>query len=353
MKNVLVLFGGVSNEYAVSCMSAASVIAHIPQDKYRVYTVGITKAGAWLYYTGDTQGIAADEWQQGDCVKAVLSPDRTDGGLLVFRNGTVEHIRIDIVFPVLHGKNGEDGTMQGLLEIAGLPYVGSGCLASAMCMDKAVTNLLADHAGIAQAAWLCVERREYIAAPERFAQRVEETLGYPVFVKPANAGSSVGVSKVQSAAELAQAMDIALHEDGKVVVETAVDAALEVECAVIGNIEPMASVVGGIVPCKTFYDYEAKYVAAESELQIPAHVSDAVQEAVRRTAVQIFTALGCKGLARVDFFLERGTDRVLFNEINTMPGFTEISMYSKLLEQSGVPYPKLLDRLFKLAQADA
>lgn len=351
MTKALVLFGGVSSEHEVSCVSASLVLANIPRDKYTVYALGITKTGEWLLYEGDPSLLPADKWlESGCCTKAVLSPDHSDHGLLVFRETEIEKIHIDVVFPVLHGKNGEDGTMQGLLEISGIPYVGSDTRASAMCMDKAVTNLVADVAGIAQVAWLSTTQMAYEKNPDAFHAQVAEKLGFPVFVKPANAGSSVGISKVKTEAALAGALQTALAHDKKIVVEAAAQDVLEAECAVIGNDEPMASVVGGILPSAEFYDYDAKYNDADSALQIPADITLAQQQLVRETAVRIFTLLGCSGLSRVDFFVEKETGRVLFNEINTIPGFTDISMYAKLLEQSGVPYPKLLDRLFKLAQ---
>ncbi len=350
MINALILFGGVSSEHAVSCWSAASVIDNIPRDKYAVYMLGITQDGEWLLYEGDTETLAQDKWADSAyCTKAILSPDRQDHGVLVFRETGTQLIKIDVAFPVLHGKNGEDGTMQGLLELAGIPYVGCGTPSSAMCMDKAVTNLVADSAGVAQAKWLSVTAHEYEKDMSAFIARAEEYLGLPLFVKPANAGSSVGISKVKTHEEFFAAMETAFREDTKVVAEEAIDA-LEAECAVLGNQEPMASVVGGIVPCEEFYTYEAKYIDEGSELQIPAKVSAEAQDAVRSAAVRIYSALGCQGLARADFFVEKGTGRVLFNEINTLPGFTAISMYPKLMEQSGVPYPKLLDKLFKLAQ---
>ncbi len=218
-----------------------------------------------------------------------------------------------------------------------------------MCMDKAVTNLVADSVGVAQAKWCAVTDYEYQKDSAGFEAYTIEKLGLPLFVKPANAGSSVGISKVKTAEDLRRAMEIAFCEDRKVVLEEAIDA-LEMECAVLGNENPMASVVGGIVPSEEFYTYEAKYIDGDSELQIPAKISDEAQEAVRSAALKIFTAMGCRGLSRVDFFIEKNTGRVLFNEINTLPGFTSISMYPKLMEQSGVPYPKLLDRLLKLAQ---
>lgn len=351
MKNILVLFGGVSSEHDVSCVSAASVIANIPRDSYNVYMLGITKNGEWLLYEGDPTRLEGDAWtaQSEALVKAMISADRRDRGLLVFRETGTELIPIDAAFPVLHGKNGEDGTVQGLLEIAGIPYVGCDTRSSAMCMDKAVTNLVADSVKIPQAKWRSITKHDYVRHGYEFKKDAIEKLGLPLFVKPANAGSSVGISKVKTEADFDAAMEIAFREDDKVVLEEAIDA-LEIECAVLGNENPMASVVGGIVPSEEFYTYEAKYLSGESELQIPAKISDETQNTVRAMAVLIFTAMGCRGLSRVDFFIEKNTGRVLFNEINTLPGFTSISMYPKLMEQSGVPYPKLLDRLLKLAQ---
>ncbi len=350
MKNVLILFGGVSSEHAVSCVSAASVIANIPRDKYAVYMLGITKTGEWLLYEGGADALPDDKWLDGNCTKATVSLDRADHGILVFRKTGTEKIRIDAAFPVLHGKNGEDGTVQGVLEIAGIPYVGCGVRASAMCMDKAVTNLIADSVGVQQTPWAAITKYDYEKNAASFVEEAEQKLSYPMFVKPANAGSSVGISKVKTHAEFFTAMETAFKEDSKVVVEAAVQNALEAECAVLGNHGAAASVVGGIVPCKEFYDYEAKYIDEGSELQIPAHIAKESQAAVQQAAVKIFAALDCEGLARVDFFVEEDTGRVLFNEINTLPGFTSISMYPKLMEQSGVPYSELLDRLFTLAQ---
>lgn len=351
MKNILVLFGGVSSEHEVSCISAMSVIANIPRGSYNVYMLGITKNGEWFLYEGDPACLEADKWTQHAAflTKAILSPDRGDRGLLVFRENGTQLIKMDAAFPVLHGKNGEDGTVQGLLEIAGIPYVGCDTRSSAMCMDKAVTNLVADSVGIAQAKWCAVTDGDYNKDRAGFCAYAIEKLGLPLFVKPANAGSSVGISKVKTAEDFSRAMEIAFREDSKAVLEEAIDA-LEIECAVLGNREPMASAVGGIVPSEEFYTYEAKYIDGDSELQIPAKISAEAQDAVRSAALKIFTAMGCRGLSRVDFFLEKQTGRVLFNEINTLPGFTSISMYPKLMEQSGVPYPKLLDRLLKLTQ---
>lgn len=350
MKKALVIFGGVSSEHAVSCVSARFVADSIPKDQYEVLLLGITEDGAWYLYEGDTAYLPEDKWQEdmAHCTKAVLSPDRKDGGLLVFRENGVENVKIDVIFPVLHGKHGEDGTMQGLFALSGIPYVGGDTLSSAMCMDKAVTNLMMDSADIAQAKWLATTHAEYEKDAETFLKAVEQTLGFPVFVKPANAGSSVGVSKAENVAELKTAMDIALREDKKVVVEESING-LEIECAVLGNENPVPSEIGAILPKKAFYDYEAKYLDDSSELQIPAQIPEEKQREVQEIAVKVYKTLGCRGLSRVDFFLERGTNRVLLNEINTLPGFTAISMYPKLTMRR-MSAEQLLTTLLDLAQ---
>lgn len=348
MKKVLVLFGGVSSEYEVSCVSAYNVINHIPHDKYEVYAIGITKDGEWFLFDGDAALLPDDKWLEcGNCKKAVISPDRNDHGIIIFDDEKIKKIHIDACFPVLHGKNGEDGTMQGLLEISGIPYIGCNTLSAAVCMDKEFTNTLADAAGIKQAKWLHTNEYSYAKASEEFVKKAVDYLGFPIFVKPANAGSSVGISKAVDEAGLKNGIKNAFQYDKKVVLEEFIDG-FEVECAVIGNREPMASAVGQILPCNDFYDYDAKYIS-DSKLLIPADLTLEKQNEVRAVAVAAYTALNCTGLSRVDFFVDRKNGDVIFNEINTMPGFTQISMYPKLMEQSGVPYPKLLDKLFKLA----
>lgn len=353
MKKALVLFGGASSEHEVSCVSAKFVAENIPRDSYEVVLVGISKAGEWFLYTGDTANLPEDKWldDAAHCQKALLSPDRKDHGLLVFEDDKVNCVRIDVVFPVLHGKYGEDGTMQGLFALAGLPFVGCDTLSSAMSMDKAVTNLVMDAAGVAQAKWLAVTKEAYEENPNAFLEAAPEKLGFPMFIKPANAGSSVGVSKAETPAELKKAMEIALREDNKVVAEEAING-LEIECAVLGNAHPTASEVGAILPKKAFYDYEAKYLDDSSELQIPAQIPPEKQKEVQEIAVKVYEALGCRGLSRVDFFLERGTDRVLLNEINTLPGFTAISMYPKLTMRR-MDAETLLKTLLELAEQEA
>lgn len=350
MKKALIIFGGASSEHFVSCVSASYVISNIPTDKYEVVTVGITRDGEWYLYEGDVSLLPEDKWlESGKCTKAVVSPDRKDKSLIVFRDDKVEKIKIDVAFPVLHGKNGEDGTIQGLLELSGIPYVGSDCRSSACSMDKAITNTLADSAEICQAKWLSCVAEEYGEIKDGFLKKAEDYLGYPIFVKPANAGSSVGVSKAVDRASLEKAMEVAFKEDRKVVLEEFIDG-FEVECAVLGNRNAKAMSVGQIKPANEFYDYEAKYENDNSELYIPAHIPEETIEEVRRAAVRAYTVLGCSGLSRVDFFVTKKDNRVVFNEINTIPGFTPISMYPKLCEHSGIGYSELIDRLFTLAQ---
>lgn len=328
-------------------MSAYSVISNLPKDKYNAVLLGITKDGKWLLYEGDAEKIPTGEWINGKYLPCALSPDYGKKEILVFDSGAVRSIHIDVAFPVLHGKNGEDGTVQGLFELAGVPYVGCGVLSSAMCMDKYMTNTIADSLGVPQAKWLGITKSEYEKSKEAFAQKCLSYLGLPLFIKPANAGSSVGISKVKTEEDFYLAAETAFKEDKKIVAEEAI-IGREAECSVIGNDEPLASVVGEILPKKEFYDYNAKYIDGDTELCIPADIPKETSEEIRRLAVKVYKALGCRGLSRVDFFI-RSDGRVIFNEINTMPGFTSISMYSMLLAQSGIPYSEMLDRLIALA----
>ena len=350
MKHVLVLFGGVSSEHEVSLRSAAAVIDHIDRARWTVSTVGITKDGKWILYTGGSDKIADGSWvlDTANQTAAALSPDRSVHGLTVYAPDGAKQIRVDVVFPVLHGKNGEDGTMQGFLQLAGIPFVGCDALSSAMSMDKAVSNTIADHIGVPQAKWLGITRAEYAQSAEAFRAQCADYLGFPLFVKPANAGSSVGVTKVCVPEALDDAMTAAFAQDTKVVLEEGIDG-IELECAVIGNESPEAPMVGEITPCNDFYDYEAKYVAAESELHIPARIDDETFRTVQQDACRIYRALGCSGLSRVDFFRRTADGKVLFNEINTIPGFTSISMYAKMLVAAGWTFGGIVDRLLELA----
>lgn len=346
--SVCILFGGISPEHEVSLRSAESVLNNIDHEKYNVFPVGITKEGDWILFGGkDYSMLPAGTWQSYEGNRrAALSPVHGQG-LLSFENDCVVRERIDVVFPVLHGAGGEDGAIQGLLEIAGIPYVGPGVASSAACMDKCMTKLMADQAGVTQARWILVTKAAYIHSSQAIADQVERTFDYPVFVKPAGTGSSVGVSKVRDREDLFRALESALIYDCKVLVEEFIDGK-EVECAILGNETPVASVCGEIDSGADFYDYEAKYISDTSSLYIPARVDESVQEQVREVAVKIYEALGCRGLSRVDFFV-KADGTVVFNEINTIPGFTSISMYPKLFEASGIPYSKLIDQLLELA----
>ncbi len=348
-KRVAVIFGGKSSEHEVSRVSASYVISMIPRDRYEVVTIGITKEGKWLLYSGDTAAIADGSWEQDPHnVLAFIAPAPSVSGMAVVRPEGTELVKLDILFPVLHGKNGEDGTIQGLFEMSGIPYVGCGVLASAACMDKAVTNILLDSFGIEQANYVWLYTHDYRKDPKKAVEQIEAVLpSYPVFVKPANAGSSVGISKAHNRDELMQAIETAAKEDSKIVVEENI-VGDEVECAVLGNEEPFASVPGQIKPAAEFYDYDAKYNNAASELYIPAHISDELKEKVRQIAVRAYRAIGCSGLSRVDFFVTKD-GRVLLNEINTLPGFTSISMYPKLMAASGIEGETLIEKLLQYA----
>ena len=347
--NLCVLFGGISPEHEVSLRSAESVLNHLNQDKYDIYPVGITKEGQWLYFPGtDYARLPANTWRDtpGVC-PAAISPVRGQG-LLLWRENGVETVPIDCVFPVLHGENGEDGSIQGLMQIAGIPCVGPGVSASASCMDKTLTKLIVSETDVRQANWYLARRSSIEKKMDRLIRDIEQGGSYPLFVKPAGTGSSVGVSKVRNREELEKALETAARYDSKVLVEEFVDGH-EVEVAVLGNDSPVASVVGEILAGAEFYDYDAKYNSEESRTVIPAEISEHASQELREAAVTVYKALGCRGMSRVDFFLTYAGDEVVFNEINTLPGFTSISMYPKLFEASGIPYENLLDELIRLA----
>lgn len=347
--SVCVLFGGVSPEHDVSLRSAESVLQHMDQEKYNVFPVGITKDGDWVLYGGtDYSLLPGEKWLEcPENRRAALSPVRGQG-LLSFEGDCVVRERIDVVFPVLHGENGEDGSIQGLLQLAGIPCVGPLVAASAAAMDKTLTKLVADHAGIRQAAWYLATRRELERDAEAVLNAVEAKFSYPVFVKPAGTGSSVGVSKARGREQLLAALKKAAEFDRKVLVEEFIDGH-EVEVAILGNETPAASTCGEIDAGADFYDYDAKYVSDSSQLYIPARIPEETMERVRETAVRVYEAMGCRGLSRVDFFVTYADEDVVFNEINTIPGFTSISMYPKLFEASGIEYDDLIDQLIQLA----
>ena len=347
---VVLLFGGMSSEHEVSRVSVGNFVNNIDREKYETLAVGITKEGCWLYTEATAAQMADGSWEElAGNMPCVISPDRADHGMILFTpEGHVEKVHVDVVIPVLHGLWGEDGTVQGLLELAGIPYVGCGVLASAVCMDKAVANALFEANGVPHTRWLAADRWEIESDLEGVCEGVEKKLGWPVFVKPANAGSSVGISKVSSRDELKKAIDLALENDRKVVFEAFVDGQ-EVECAVIGSDPAVATRPGEILAGAEFYTYDDKYKNGVSQTVIPAHLPEAKLDEVKTYAAMAYTALNCEGLARCDFFVEHGTGRVLINEINTFPGFTSISMYPKLMEHEGLPVPQLIDRLIALA----
>jgi D-alanine-D-alanine ligase len=355
-----VLFGGQSGEHEVSLVSASAVMDALDRTKYDIVPIGITKQGRWI--AGD-KALPA--------LAALADPKLLPGGprtqnqelrteALVTHESAVEASgladgsrssvlgSIDVVFPVLHGPMGEDGTVQGLLELAGVPYVGCGVLASAVGLDKAMMKAAFSAAGLPQLHWLLVRRAEWRADSAGEIERIEAHLHYPVFVKPANMGSSVGITRATDRATLAQGLDEAARYDRRIVVEQGIDAR-EIEVSVLGNDEPQASVAGEIVPSNEWYDYQAKYLGGESRILIPAPIAPALAEQVREMGIQAFKAIDGAGLARVDFLLDRATETLYLNEVNTMPGFTSISMYAKMWQASGLSYGALLDRLVELA----
>jgi len=347
--SVCVLFGGMSPEHEVSLRSAESVLNNIDHEKYNVYAVGITKDGDWIIFGGkDYSELPAGTWMENpDNRRGAISPIRGQG-LLCFEGDCVVRERIDVVFPVMHGENCEDGAIQGLLQLAGIPYVGPHVAASAVSMDKTLTKLVVDQAGVPQAAWHLVRSQELEHRMDHVVAALEKKFEYPMFVKPAGTGSSVGVSKAADRTALETALKAAAKFDKKVLVEEFINGR-EVEVAVMGNDSPMASVCGEIDSGAEFYDYEAKYVTDTSTSYIPARISEEVEERVRDLAVKVYSAIGCQGLSRVDFFVTYGDNRIVFNEINTLPGFTSISMYPKLFAASGIPYSELIDELLRLA----
>lgn len=347
------VFGGRSGEHEVSLMSAQGVMGAIDRAKYDVVPIGITREGQWLA-SGDpmkalSSGVATES------APAFLLAEPSRQGLMRVINREQEQAlsavrvsRLDVVFPILHGPYGEDGTVQGLLELAGIPFVGAGVAASAVGMDKALFKDIMCAHGLPVVSHLVIKRRMWEREPEETLARIETEIGYDCFVKPANLGSSVGISKAHDRSELRAALDDAARYDRKLLVEEAIDAR-EIEVSVLGNDEPITSVPGEIVPCNEFYDYAAKYLDGESDLLIPAPIRRETAALIQRLAVQAYLAIDCAGMARADFLLERQTGQVYVNELNTLPGFTPISMYPKLWEASGISYTELIDRLIQLA----
>ncbi|MDY3908346.1 MAG: D-alanine--D-alanine ligase family protein [Eubacterium sp.] len=344
-KNIAVIFGGQSSEHEISCLSAANVIEGLDKGKYEIHMIGITREGHWLF-VDDADSLKDGSWQESK-ITAVISPDRKNPGIWKMNGGAIEIVPVDVAFPVLHGRYGEDGTIQGLFELAGIPYVGCGVLASSAGMDKISTKIFADCIGVRQAAYVADISRNMETLDET-VREVEEKLGYPVFVKPSNAGSSKGVSKAHDREELKAAIALAKQHDSRVLIEETI-VGREIECAVLGGENPEASMVGEILAAAEFYDYDAKYHNAESKTVIDPDLPSEVKEKIRAEAIAVFRAVSGFGLSRVDFFVEKDTNEVIFNEINTLPGFTNISMYPMLWEAMEVNKKELLDRLIAMA----
>jgi D-alanine-D-alanine ligase len=349
------IFGGRSGEHDVSLASAESVMANLDRDRYEIVPIGITRAGSWLLGAEPRTLRAADQDVTHsldlEATRAVtLTGDPRLRRLIPVESGEElgNEGAIDVIFPVLHGTYGEDGALQGLLEMANVPYVGCGVLGSALGMDKEKMKLIFQAVGLPVVNYMVFHRNHWENKPEFILDAVEQRLGFPCFVKPVNLGSSVGINKAHDRIELEHAINVAAEYDHKIIIEHGLNCR-EVECGVLGNDEPLASVIGEVISSNEFYDYRAKYLDGKSEVVIPADIAQETAEEVRRQAVQAFLALDLSGLARVDFFIERGTEQVYINEVNTMPGFTTISMYPKLWEASGLSYAQLMDRLIELA----
>ncbi len=345
-KKVVVLFGGRSGEHEVSLQSAVSVIDELNKNKYEVIPVGITKKGSWV--AGITPEKVLKHGFPKNLPSITLPPDPEKQKLINPAEGTVYVSHIDVVMPLLHGTYGEDGTVQGLLELADLPYTGSGVAASSLAMDKVLCKALLAKHGFPQARYLYFLRKEWEQNKEHIFRKIENEIGYPCFVKPANLGSSLGISKVHNRQDLSPAINEAAKYDRKIIVEENIDGR-EIEVAVLGNDDPRASIPGEIVPCNEFYDYRAKYLDGNSQLLIPAKLPADTVNAVKHMAESAFKVVDCAGFARIDFFLENNSNRILINEINTIPGFTKVSMFPKLWEASGIPYAKLLDLIIEYA----
>jgi len=344
-----VLLGGRSVEHEVSLVSATSVINGLDKEKYEIFPIGITPDGRWLS-AKDAIALLKTKSPSHDLPEHLILPDPRKQGLVDINDSETRAVqKIDVIFPVLHGTFGEDGTVQGLLELADVPYVGAGVLGSAVGMDKVIQKQVLESAKIRVAQGISFTVAEYEQDEKKIIQRIEQELEYPCFVKPSNTGSSIGISKAHNRKELKAAIALAAEYDRKLLVERSIEKAREIECAVIGNDKPVASVLGEIVPSNEFYDYDAKYVDGTSRAIIPADFPKWAVRKIQYIACKAFKILDCAGMARVDFLVQKHGSKIFLNEINTIPGFTSISMFPKLWEASGVPYPELLDKLIQLA----
>lgn len=343
-----VVFGGRSGEHEVSLVSASSVIRALDKSKYDVVPIGITEEGRWLSSDNAVQ-LLKDKQGLERLPERFLAPEPNRRALVSLDGVGEESTRLDVVFPVIHGTYGEDGTLQGLLELANIPYVGPGVLGSALGMDKIVQKQLFNEAGLPIVKYIWFLSSECRENAKKVITATEKKIRYPLFIKPANTGSSVGITKAHNREELHAAIETASGYDRKVIIEQGVAGVREIECAVLGNDNPEASVLGEIIPSNEFYDYDAKYVDGKSRAVIPAKLPRSVVNRVRKLAIEAFRVLDCAGMSRVDFFVTKKSNKIFLNEINTIPGFTSISMYPKLWEASGISYSQLLDRLIQLA----
>lgn len=349
-KTIVVLFGGQSSEHEVSCTSAVTVISNINKDLYNIVLIGITKEGKWIE-VNSLDDIVSGNWESGD-ITAIISPDASQKAILFLEGDNYRMEPVDVVFPILHGLYGEDGTIQGLFDLAKIPYVGCGLLASAVSMDKLFTKIMVKQLGIEQAKYVAVYKKELLKkdreVEEDIVSKIEDNIKYPMFVKPSNAGSSRGISKVYNKDELIEGLLEASRHDKKILVEETI-VGREVECAILGGKNPKASGVGEIIAEADFYDYDAKYNDSKSQTIISPDVGKEAEDKIKEYSTRIFNAVDGYGLARVDFFIEKDTERIVFNEINTMPGFTNISMYSMLWEAKGISKSQLIEKLIQLA----
>jgi D-alanine-D-alanine ligase len=347
-----IIFGGRSGEHEVSFCSASSIMKAINRDKYTVVPIGITKEGRWIspqesalaLQSGRIEGKSTVILVNNPSGKSLISIDNHQE----FKKETWEG-KLDVIFPVLHGPYGEDGTIQGLLELADIPYVGAGVAASAVSMDKELMKTIFKQKSLPVLKWLTIKRKDWQKDKEEILSLIQNTFEYPLFVKPTNLGSSVGITKVHRKEELEKAIDLASSYDRKILIEEGLEGAREIECSVLGNDEPQTSVVGEVKPAGEFYDYDSKYIDQATQLIVPADLPENVSEKVRKIALCAFKAIDAAGMARVDFFVTKKENKIYLNEINTIPGFTSVSMYPRLWEASGVFYPELIDRLIQMA----
>lgn len=340
---IAIIFGGCSSEYSVSLESAYSVISNLDAEKYHLILIGITEQGQWYFFKGDSEKIKNNTWYTADCIPVVFSQNKGEHKLLILEKEQIRSLSIDAVFPVLHGKNGEDGTVQGLMELVGIPLIGCGTLASALCMDKDRAHKLAQIAGVRVPKSVVLKNMQDFSLAEQFAQQI----GYPLYIKPVKAGSSYGVTKVQSSKELSQAITLAFAYDNQVIMEENIEG-FEVGCAVLGKEQLMVGEVDEIELSGGFFDFTEKYTLKTSAIHVPARIPTEKAQEIKEAAKRIYLALGCSGFARVDMFLTPNGE-IVFNEVNTIPGFTEHSRYPNMMKAAGHPFSEILDMLVEQA----